>query len=98
MQKHSILVTHFCFFFNNVTSHSIYAKGVLQVQDINKGAGGQQPQLRNGWFYCHGIQVDQPTDFKGDNGQLTQKGIQKVLEERNLWPLKGLKLECLKSN
>lgn len=23
-----------------------------------------------------------------------QKGIQKVLEERNLWPIKGLKLAC----
>ena len=84
------------FLFDNATSHSVYAKDVLQVKDMNKGAGGQQPRLRNGWFYRHGIQVDQPIDFQGDNGQLTQKGIQKVLEEWNLWPAKGLKLECLK--
>lgn len=30
------------------------------------------------------------------NGQCIQKRIQKVLEERNLWPSEGLNLECLK--
>lgn len=30
------------------------------------------------------------------DGNWTQKGIQKVLEERNLWPVKGLNLECTK--
>lgn len=30
------------------------------------------------------------------NGTWTQKEIQMVLEERNLWPAKGLNLECMK--
>lgn len=36
------------FLFNNATSHSVYAKDALQVKDMNKGVGGQQPRLRNG--------------------------------------------------
>lgn len=72
------------FFFDNATSHSVYAKDTLQVKDMNKSAGSQQPQLPNWWFYCHGIQVDQLMDFQRDNRQLSQKRIQKVLEKRNL--------------
>lgn len=37
----------FLFFFNNATSHSVYAKDALQVKDMNKSASGQQPQLCN---------------------------------------------------
>lgn len=43
------------FFFNNATSHSVYAKNALQVKDINKGIGDQQPQLRNEWFDCGNV-------------------------------------------
>lgn len=63
---------------------------------MNKGIGGQQPQLRNGWFDCGNIRVDQPMNFQEPNGQWVSKDIQKVLEEQNLWPAKGLKLECTK--
>ena len=38
------------FLFDNYTSYSVYAKDALQVKDINKGIGGQQPRLRSGWF------------------------------------------------
>lgn len=31
------------FLFNNATSHSVYAKDALQVKDMNKGVGSQQP-------------------------------------------------------
>lgn len=31
------------FMFDNATSHSIYAKDALQVANINKETGGQQP-------------------------------------------------------
>lgn len=43
------------FFFDNATSHSVYAKDALQVKDMNKGPGGKQSQLRNGWYYCNGV-------------------------------------------
>lgn len=51
------------FLYNNATSHSIYAKNALQVKDINKGTGGQQPQLRNRWFNCGHVQINQPMNF-----------------------------------
>lgn len=43
------------FFFDNAISHSVYAKNTLQVKDMNKNAGGQQPRLCNTWFYYHDI-------------------------------------------
>lgn len=33
------------FIFDNITSHFIYAKDVLQVANMNKGVGGQQSFL-----------------------------------------------------
>ena len=63
---------------------------------MNKGIGGEQPQLRNGWFNRGDVEIDQPMNFQAANGQWTQKGIQKILEEQNLWPVKGLRLECPK--
>lgn len=38
------------FLFDNATSHSVYAKNALQVKDMNKGPGGKQGQLHDGWF------------------------------------------------
>lgn len=84
------------FLFDNATSHSVYAKNTLQVKDMNKSTGGQKPRLCNWWFDCRDVRVDHPMIFQEPNGQWTQKGIQKVLEEQNLWPAKGLKLECSK--
>lgn len=34
--------------------------------------------------------------FQELNGTWTQKGIQRVLEEQNLWPIRGVNLECLR--
>lgn len=34
--------------------------------------------------------------YQDEQGKIVQKEIQKVLEERNLWPTRGLKLECTK--
>ena len=45
----------FLFLFGNATSHSVYAKDVLQVKNMNKGIGGKQPQLRNGWYNFNGM-------------------------------------------
>lgn len=82
------------FLFDNATSHSVYAKDALQVNDMNKGSGGKQNYLRHGWFDCEGSQTIQPMSVQDANGKWIQKGIQKVLEERNLWPAEGLNLEC----
>lgn len=84
------------FLFDNATSHSVYAKDALQAKDMNKGTRGQQAQLRNGWFIDNGVVINQPMNFQRPDGKWIQKRIQKVLEERGLWPAKGLKLECTK--
>lgn len=84
------------FLFDNATSHSVYAQDVLRTMQMNKGIGGKQPWLRNGWFKKDGVRITQPMSFPKADGTLVQKGIQRILEERNLWPEKGLNMECLK--
>lgn len=86
------------FLFDNATSHSVYAKDALQVQDMNKASGRKQPILRDGWYDNGDSRITQSMNFLNNKGQLTQKGIQKILEERGLWPAKGLNLCCPKLN
>lgn len=48
----------FFFLFDNSTSHFVYAKDALQAKNMNKGIGGSQPILRDGWFDNQkGVQV-----------------------------------------
>ncbi len=85
-----------CFLFDNAISHSVYAKDALQIKDINKGPGGKQPILRNGWFDQEGVQITHSMTFCNEKGEITQKGVQKVLEKREVWPTGGLNLSCPK--
>lgn len=91
----------FLFFFDNATSHSVYADDALRTAKMNKGDGGQQPFLRNGWFrdgeatFCQEMWYTSTDPLTG-NQVRTQKGIQRVLQERGLWPAAGLNLECPK--
>ena len=86
--------------FDNATSHAIYAKDVLQVAHMNKGPGGQQPFLRPGWYKAtNGEIITQDICSLSENlttGQSSnvQKGIQAILVERGLWPVKGVRLSC----
>ena len=38
------------FLFDNSTSHSVYADNTLCTIGMNKGSGGKQVWLRNGWY------------------------------------------------
>ena len=80
------------FLFDNATSHSVYAKDALQIKDINKRPSEKQPILRNGWFDHEGIRITHPMNFLNEKGKVTQKRVQKVLEERGVWPIGGLNL------
>lgn len=91
------------FLFDNATSHSVYASDALQVDEMNKGIGGQQRYLRDGWYTDPGKNIipqemfflkESLTPTGQPSSGKVQKGIQKVLEERNLWPSEGLKLNC----
>jgi len=89
------------FLFDNATSHSTYAEDALRTNKMNKGDGGQQSFLRNGWFRNENtIHSQQMWYFQQDptrGSQVrVQKGIQRVLEERGLWPSGGLRLDCRK--
>ena len=85
----------YLFLFDNATSHAIYSEDALRVQKMNKGTGEQQPFLRDGWFEKDNQRHIQPLNFfKQENDVLVQKGIQMILEERSLWPARGLNLIC----
>jgi hypothetical protein len=92
--------------FDNASSHSVNADDALRVANMCKaGEGKQQAFLRLGWYLdpASGTIVQQPMwtlepDPHGGPGAMkqVQKGIKNVLQERGLWPDKGLLLECPK--
>ncbi len=51
---------------------------------MNKRVGGIQPILRNRWFDQEGVRITHPIAFLNDKGELIQKGVQRVLEEREV--------------
>lgn len=82
------------FLFDNTTSHSVYSTDALRMKNMSKGSGGKQVFLRDGWYLQDGLRVSQKMYTENTDGTRCQKGIQRVLEERNLWSTKGLKLTC----
>lgn len=72
------------FMFDNATSHLIYAKDALRTTHMNKGDGGNQPFLRNGWFKKGDTVYPQEMSYSviSETGEekRVQKGIQRVLE------------------
>lgn len=91
----------FLWLFDNATSHSVYADDALRVTDMNKGPGGQGNSImRSGWYYEGDERITQEMTFIQSNpstgtSQRIAKGIQRVLEERKLWPCGGgLLLKC----
>ena len=91
----------FLFLFDNATSHSVYAPDALRASKMNKGDGGQQPFIRNGWFHDgetirqQGMWYMKEDPHSGQQTR-TQKGVERVLRERELWPRVDLNLECPK--
>ena len=63
---------------------------------MNKSSEGKHPYLRDGWYRENGFDKIHPMNIHEPNGNWTQKEIQKVLAERNLWPAKSLNLEYTK--
>jgi hypothetical protein len=59
--------------------------------------GGEQAQLRDGWFMKEGCKVFQPMIFLPDEPTSCSKAkeMQQVLVEQGLWQL-GLKMQCRK--
>ena len=76
----------FLFMFDNATSHAVYAKNALCTRNMNKSSEGKQALLRDDWFEIENVRYPQQMSYLTQDGTLTPKGIQRVLEERNLWP------------
>jgi hypothetical protein len=86
------------FLFDNATSHSVYADDALQASKMNKGEGGAQAILRDGWYKNGDTVISQKMFYESEDAltgttNKIPKGIQKVLEERGLW-LERLNLMC----
>ena len=73
------------FAFDNSSNHHKYALDALRARSLNKADGGKNvPLLRDGWFIKDGVRVEQAMQIQS-NGQLLQKGVQRILQERGLW-------------
>ena len=84
------------FCFDQSTNHNAMAVDALIATRMNLSPGGVQPKMRDGWYINeHGEKCVQSMIFP-DNHQLKEKpkGIKQVLKERNLWPMKGIRLMC----
>ena len=76
------------FLFDNATNHRVMADDALDVKKMNLGPGGKQPVMRDSWNTL----TKSPQKMTDVNG--VPIGIRKTLEERGLWPEKGLRLKC----
>lgn len=74
--------------FDNTANHCAFSDDALVASRMNLKKGGQQPVMKNGYNYY----LQRPQSMvTADN---TPKGINKVLEERNLWPQGRFLLDC----
>lgn len=64
------------FLFDNATSHFVFAQDALCTKQMNKGTGGQQLWLSNGWFEKNRACIIQPMFFQKEDGTWCQKRIQ----------------------
>lgn len=89
------------FLFDNASSYSAFAENALKSSKMNKGPEGEQPHMRDGyWYNENGEKVIQSMNYSQDDEGIPlnlsgqPKGLQKVLEERGIWPKEGLYLDC----
>ena len=80
------------FLFNNATSHLVYSTNTLWVKNMSKRSRDKQVFLRDSLYYQDGLQVTQKMYTESTDGICCQKSIKRVLEERNFWLTKRLKL------
>ena len=67
---------------------------------MNLHPGGKQAWLHNSFIYRKGTTqpIKFPADYHYSDLAGKQKGIKRVLKERDLWPEQGLVLECPTTN
>lgn len=79
--------------FDNSQNHNAKAPDALVASRLNLSDGGAHvPLLRDGWFMKNCKMNVQPMQFDSAKGRI-QKGLRRILQERGLWPAKGLSLK-----
>lgn len=93
------------FLFDNATSHSAFASNALRGTKMNKGPGGAQPHMRDGWYIDkNGVRMVQKMCYGQRERKIPKslwgepKGLEVILKERGLWPKEGLYLDCTQRN
>ncbi|RPA99707.1 hypothetical protein L873DRAFT_1767021 [Choiromyces venosus 120613-1] len=93
------------FAFDNASNHSCYASDALLACKMNRGPGGSQPLMRDG--FIHSKQRPQAMVYSQNHPnfllQGKAKGLEQVLKERGLWKKRRpdgfpFLLECPTSN
>ena len=75
------------------------AADALIATRMNLNPGGAQPKMHDGWYVNEHEErcVQQmifPDDYPVAKLKGQPKGIKQILEERNLWPTRGIHLAC----
>ncbi|PKY46319.1 hypothetical protein RhiirA4_320161 [Rhizophagus irregularis] len=84
------------FCFDQSTNHNAMAGDALVATKMNLSPGGKQPKMRDGWYINeYGEKCIQSMIFPNNHHLKGQpKGIKQVLKERNLWPMREIRLTC----
>jgi hypothetical protein len=80
------------FLFDNATNHAAYDEAALRAEKLNLGPGGEQARVRDGF----NPRTNRPQKMQHSDG--TQKGMETILRERELWPAEGLLAQCTIAN
>jgi hypothetical protein len=79
--------------FDNSQNHNAMAPDALVASRLNLSDGGAHVlHIRDGWFVLNDTRVIQKMQFDSPKGRL-QKGVRRILQERELWPPTGLQLK-----
>jgi hypothetical protein len=75
------------FAFDNASNHACFAPDALRAEKLNKGPGGAQPIMRDG--FIHQKDISQAMQFP-ENYHIRElagkpKGLKQILKERGLW-------------
>ena len=79
------------FAFDNASNHCSFSDGALVAKRINLNPGGQQPFMRNGFDYIHGLPQAMvfPETHRISELRGKPKGLEAIFRERRLWPASG---------
>ena len=86
------------FAFDNASNHCSFSEDALVAKRMNLNPGGQQPIIRDGFDYKHGLPQAMVFSNTHHIPELRgkPKGLEAILRERRLWPVNGCRSDGLK--